>query len=599
MVAGAGSGKTTSLVKALDHVVAKHGAHLRARTQRVACITYTEVAAKEIHADVGNSPLVAVSTIHSFLWSLIKPFQRDISKWVRRHIEREIQEIKQKQANYSKRTRDTTIEKDAADLEKLATQLNLLEEVAHYSYGTGSDYAKGKLGHEDIVTMVPDLILESKLLGRIVAKKHPYIFVDESQDTFPNVVAALKHVGAAAKGSVCLGFFGDPMQQIYQRGVGDISVEGDWKRIEKPQNFRSSKNVLSVINQVRSEADGLVQVPGRPANEQPEGECFFFILPADDRRSERLDQLRVWLGKHSNSGSWVADSPEQGEGAKILMIVHRMVAKRMGFERLYAAFHDSDSKSLQEAFDEGEAWPLRPFEEVILPVCAADNVDSSSVIAVLRERGGVLGSEIPDHDVRKSLVLAREAVTLLRATVEKAGPGSVGTALRLAVTAGLVSPDPRLSAYLEPEGDHAEVVLSSKITDALDSFMACDVREIPPYFKYIRQQSPYSTQHGTKGAEFSKVVVVLDDEEGRYNLYSYEKLFGIRGLSETDKRNLSAGKESVLERTRRLLYVCVSRAVDSLAVVVFTTDVSAAKTAIEASMTLPQGHVLTEADLRA
>ncbi|GAA2784647.1 UvrD-helicase domain-containing protein [Streptomyces rameus] len=597
MVAGAGSGKTTSLVKALDHVVVKHGARLRARTQQVACITYTEVAAREIHTDVGNSPLAAVSTIHSFLWSLISPFQTDISNWVRCRIENEMQEIKDKQASYSSRTRDTTIAKDASALKKLGTQLQLLSEISRFTYGTGSDYAKGVLGHEDIVSMVPELILSRKLLARIVASKYPYIFVDESQDTFPNVVHALKRVATQARGAVGLGFFGDPMQQIFQRGVGAISLEEGWRRIEKPENFRSSSRVLSVVNQVRSEADGLVQVSGRPANEQEEGECFFFVLPADDRRSERLEQVRSWLSRHSKAGSWSADSADTGDGAKILMIVHRMVAKRMGFEQLYVAFHDGDSKSLKEAFDEGSAWPLKPFEEVIIPVCAADSVDSPSVISLLRQRGGVLNAESSDVDVRGSLTIARDAVAALRKVVAAAGPGSVGSSLRLAVTTGLVVPDPRLSVYLEPEGMHSEVVLSSEAKETLDAFMACDVAELQSYFKYMQQQSPYATQHGTKGSEFSKVVVVVDDEEGRYNLYSYEKLFGIKDLSEVDKKNLAAGKDSVLERTRRLLYVCVSRAVNSLAIVVFAADVVAARAAIEESKTFPYGQVLTVNDI--
>lgn len=57
MVAGAGSGKTTSLIKALSAIVDLHAAGLKSRRQRIACITYTDVAAQEIWADVGNNPL--------------------------------------------------------------------------------------------------------------------------------------------------------------------------------------------------------------------------------------------------------------------------------------------------------------------------------------------------------------------------------------------------------------------------------------------------------------------------------------------------------------------------------------------------------------
>jgi len=58
MIAGAGSGKTTSLIKGLSEALKKHGKKLKLRRQRIACITYTEIAAGEIWADVGNNPLV-------------------------------------------------------------------------------------------------------------------------------------------------------------------------------------------------------------------------------------------------------------------------------------------------------------------------------------------------------------------------------------------------------------------------------------------------------------------------------------------------------------------------------------------------------------
>ena len=100
MVAGAGSGKTTSLVKALDHIGKTCGTELRRRNQQVACITYTEIAVGEIWSDVGNNPLFHVSTIHSFLWALAKPFQKDISIWVRQRMEAKLAELRQAKANF-------------------------------------------------------------------------------------------------------------------------------------------------------------------------------------------------------------------------------------------------------------------------------------------------------------------------------------------------------------------------------------------------------------------------------------------------------------------------------------------------------------------
>ena len=83
VVAGAGSGKTGSLIKALSYVRNKLGKSLRAANQQVACITYTNVAVENIKRRTDLDELFAVSTIHGFLWSLIENYQSDIRNTLR------------------------------------------------------------------------------------------------------------------------------------------------------------------------------------------------------------------------------------------------------------------------------------------------------------------------------------------------------------------------------------------------------------------------------------------------------------------------------------------------------------------------------------
>lgn len=53
----------------------------------------------------------------------------------------------------------------------------------------------------------------------------------------------------------------------------------------------------------------------------------------------------------------------------------------------------------------------------------------------------------------------------------------------------------------------------------------------------------------------------MDDDEGRnYSLYYYDKLFGLKHPSKKDAERVGAGEESIVDRTRRLFYVCCSRA---------------------------------------
>jgi DNA helicase II / ATP-dependent DNA helicase PcrA len=214
MVAGAGSGKTTSLVKALDYLGRTHGSLLRRRAQKIACITYTEVAENEIWSDVGKDALYHVSTIHSFLWTVIKPFQSDIKLWILRSIQEKVDDCHRQIK--SPKTRDQKKIKLLADIEDLERQRQDVIGINRFKYETGSNkYSAGLIGHAVVLKMVPDLILASELLAAIVARKFPFIFVDESQDTDPKVVAALTAIASTQVDEFSLGFFGDTMQKIY------------------------------------------------------------------------------------------------------------------------------------------------------------------------------------------------------------------------------------------------------------------------------------------------------------------------------------------------------------------------------------------------
>ena len=204
MVAGAGSGKTTSLVKALAHLSRTRAPDLRRRGQRVACITYTEVAVGEILSDVGDDALFHVSTIHSFLWTVVHSFQRDLRQWVGTRINEKIAGAQAKLEN--PRTRMNTRERVAGDIERYQRQRDALGNVVRFKYQTGSDYANGILGHDDILKIGPDLIEQHALLRTLIARQFPFIFVDESQDTNPAFVAALRQVANAAGVELCLGF---------------------------------------------------------------------------------------------------------------------------------------------------------------------------------------------------------------------------------------------------------------------------------------------------------------------------------------------------------------------------------------------------------
>jgi DNA helicase-2/ATP-dependent DNA helicase PcrA len=112
----------------------------------------------------------------------------------------------------------------------------------------------------------------------------------------------------------------------------------------------------------------------------------------------------------------------------------------------------------------------------------------------------------------------------------------------------------------------------------MDAFLACPASQLLAYQTYISERSPFWTQQGIKGAEFDRVLVVLDDAESTHFQFSYEKYLGLKLPSETDQKRIEAGEETTMDRTRRLFYVSCTRALKDLAVVLFTADPGQAST---------------------
>lgn len=605
--AGAGSGKTTSLIKALDWVISEHGASMRARKQKVACITYTDLATNEILADVNDDPLVHVSTIHSFYWSIAKTFQADIKVWLQNDIRRRISELEEEFENYSSRVRQTTRDRNKADQERYARGLEAVAGVRTFNYGVGSDYAKGVLGHEDILQLADFLLQNRPLFRRVVALSYPFVFIDESQDTFPGVVKSFKEVEAQMQGKFCLGFFGDPMQSIFMRGAGDIQLEDHWRAITKPENFRCAKQILDVANAVRAQGDGMEQVRGLHERvdgklKLVEGSARMFVLPNTLNRTEALARVRAWSSATNNDEGWT--TPDIA--VKILVIVHRMAANRLGFGGIYSALNDKTSDAMKQGMQDGTGWPVRPFLSFALPIIAAVKAGNEfAAMSLLREFSPRLAPTALTG--RRAADVLRElhaAVSRLVAMLDEAGTTIGDIALHLCDT-GLFEFDERYARVLgffrdiadtaqEPEAADAVPAEGLSSDAAMAKFFNCSAQELWPYERYVSEGSPYATQHGVKGAQFERVMVVMDEEESDYRTYNYERVFASAEARAADRARALDGDENTWSRTLRLLYVCCTRAQRGLVLAFFVADPATTLENVVASGILPRSAVFTQ-----
>lgn len=159
-------------------------------------------------------------------------------------------------------------------------------------------------------------------------------------------------------------------EKIYLTRIGPIIKEDGWRSITKPENFRCPKFVLDVINKIHAEEDGLEQTRGRLIK-RAEGEVSvpgtarLFVVPADATRAQRVPQIRQWLAEKNGDQLWLDDSAQGG--LKVMVLVHRMAAERLGFPDLYAALNDNGATSLKEGLLDGHGLGPAAFQAICPP----------------------------------------------------------------------------------------------------------------------------------------------------------------------------------------------------------------------------------------
>ena len=481
---GAGSGKTYTLIQTLQRVYENNA------NSRVACITYTNVAVNEIKSRFPHSKLW-VSTIHDFLWENIKEYQKNLAKAVFELISSNI-------ISYSDETPKDQIK---------------ITSVEYQNYRKLED---GIISHDDLLKVAEYMFEHYPLLSKILCDKFDYIFIDEYQDTQREVVNVfLEHIKIKATGKLCLGFFGDKMQSIYETGIVDIQPYVDnWQvtEIKKTDNYRCSQNVILLLNNLRND---LSQKPAKTDSVgsiiNKVGSAVFLYSNADFDLSDFLQT--------PYARNWDIANPND---TKLLFLTHRLIARREGWDGLRSAYRNNDML-LGDAPDRLASHLLKiggimyNFKEK----------KYDQVIALIHKRI----KRIIDKNIISSF-LSDLNNNLSTTTID--------VAIEAFDNSKLLRKDDRLVEYIENNADK------------YDAIKILSLSQVMAYYSYYNAHSPYSTQHGIKGAEFENVLVVMDN--GKWNNYNFKCFF---------ERN---GKESVIQRTGRIFYVCCSRAINNLVV---------------------------------
>lgn len=566
MVAGAGSGKTTSLVESLKSLLKTEGPRMLRDGQKAVCITYTNRAAEVIINRLRQNPLFVVSTLHSFLWDEVRHFAKSIRESLRRSLLPSHIDKQKEKDNGGNSKKALEARAKVADLEHALAELDSVQDFRYGDDTPFSNYLRGEIGHDDLVLLAADMIQTSHPLRRVLGQKYPYIFVDEAQDTSADIVAAFNTL-CAGQGLPVVGYFGDPMQQIYDKGKGDFAGPPGSKVITKQENFRSAPEVIALLNAFRND---VTQVAAAD-NASIEGSVGITLV-----RSEKPEESR---GRYSEdqlkrAQSRLAEAVElwgwpQTNDAKQLFLARRMIARRLGFLSLHDLFDGPyASTRAKNAYEEGEHFLLKPLVETIIPLARAHREGNAGAVMRMLSTNTVAfrrGGEYTDKSIRDVRRIANEVTATL---AEMFASRNLGDVLRYCHKQGLIQASERLCSHLNrpprEEGYDEEKHAEEKADWLSDAFFKMQGAEVENYCNFLHENTPYSTQHGVKGEEYEDVIVVFDDVEAAWNNYSFAKMLTPQSAGEP--------RDSQKERSRKLAYVCFSRAKRNLRILLFTPD---------------------------
>lgn len=557
LFAGAGSGKTRSLVAALEHVQANWGDGLRRQGKRVGVITFTNAASDEIKRRIQFDALFDVRTIHSFAWSLIEGLNHDIREWLKIKITEDLSDLREKEA---KGRAGKASEERKFKIEAGTKRLMALPNIRTFIYSpTGTNRTRDALNHAEVIRIAADFLQFKSRMQSIFVGRYPILLVDESQDTNKHLIDALFEVADKQVGAFSLGLIGDTMQQIYADGKERLGTDlpQTWETPGKQMNHRCPKRVVSLLNKVRSTVDPHQQLARTDA---PQGTVRLFIAPSSiENKLELEGRVAALMAEISLDNQWLQ------EGAvKTLTLEHRMAAARLGCLDVFVALYDIDSTSLLNG-----TQPLATFftDQVLPLVNAHQRGDRFALMQLLKTFSPLVSVEkLRGAPGKSHLAEAQSAVEeLVLLLADGQDPTLREVLIRISERSLLQIPE-RLAAWTisptEESAEDAEGSESDDRTKLIDRLLASPFSQISPLATYLSRKARFDTHQGVKGLEFERVMVIMDDQEARGFMFKYEDLFGRKTEGKT------------LEATRRLFYVTASRATRSLALVAYTDDVA-------------------------
>lgn len=570
LFAGAGSGKTYSLVLLLKKIHNSIGKDLLLQGKNVAVITFTNAATDEIINRLDYSPIFHISTIHSFVWDVIKYYQADIKRLYCFYIEEDLKALEKKLEETENKTTKTylsNVEKFEYQKERLA-KAQIIEKFVYNPNGSNPEY--NALKHAEVIKISAQMILENKMLQRIIAQRYPILLIDESQDTKKELIDTFFEIQRNFADIFTLGLLGDQKQRIYADGKENIedSIPVGWEKPVKRMNYRCAKRIIQLANNIGKDID--IHAEQRPREDANDGLIRLFVIQQrEGLNKDEIEQnvMRI-MSEQTQDAKWTTIGTE----VKVLTLEHMMAARRLGFSRFFAPLYKVSK--YQMTFLQGSVSEIEFFTKEVLPIAESIKEDGRVALEILKKYSPLLSGQNTEKPYELYLKCREEAIKVANLVNEN---GTIRVVVDEIIKSQLLTvPDVVRQAYMLSPSDIEDTVEEELRTWV--EVMDLPINMVRSYDDYVNHRSQFDTHQGVKGLEFDRVMVIIDDSEIKGFLFSYDKLFGVKDLSNVDLKNKENGKETSIERTQRLFYVTCTRAKNSLAVVMYTNNPERVKT---------------------
>ena len=593
IIAGAGSGKTKVLTTRITHLMAHHNVD----AFNILALTFTNKAAKEmkerVERTLGNSEArnLYIGTFHSVFARILRTeaprlgypnnftiYDTDDAKSVVKTVINELDlddKIYKPNVVYN---RISAAKNALVGPAEYANDYTLQQEDARanrpmlaqiYDAYVKRCFKNGAMDFDDLLLKMYILLKNFPEALSKYQRKFKYIMIDEYQDTNPAQYEIIKLLGAMHE-NVCV--VGDDAQSIYSfRGAtieNILQFEKDYEDVhlvKLEQNYRSTKNILQVANEIIGNNKGQIEKK----------------LFTDNGEGEKIKLVRTMTD--NDEGKFVADTIQENKLRnhffnKDFAILYRTNAQSRSFEeslrRMGIAYRIYGGMSF---YQRKEVKDLIAYLRIIV-----NPRDEEALKRIINYPGRGIGKTTIDKTVlyanEKGLsmwdILCNAAMYGFRAGTLESMDGFV-TMIKM-----FQSEQPKKNAYdlASLVGKNTGLVkdlFNDKTTEGLARYE--NVQELLNSIKEFTE-TPMNEEDGevgdkSLGSYLQQIVLLTDSDDDKENAdtvklmtihaakgLEFEVVF-VGGLEETLFPNaMSINTREELEEERRLFYVAVTRA---------------------------------------